>query len=172
MNEVIDKHYKENYEILLKRVNRRLGCLEDAEDVVQEAFSRAIEYYNSYNPKKCKYFNNWFDVILNNVYKKFITEKKSGGMTKSLDDSLDEIQPVLPDHYKSISKKELKRLINSRSGDSKEVISLNINFGYNPSEIKLLTGYKLTFIYNTIKSFSKEIKELYSDERGSAGPGM
>lgn len=166
MNEVVNSHYRENYSLLVKRMYRRLNSLEDAEDVVQEAFTRALQYYPSYDSKKCKRFENWFNVVLSNVYKKFVNEKRLAGLSKSLEDATDELEPVIVDHFRCITKKEIKRLMGDKPNDVREILSLHLMYGYAPSEISLLVSSNTRRVNNVLYNFSQELKELYPRERG------
>jgi len=45
MNKQLERFYKTNYLTLIKRVSHRAGGPYNAEDVVQEAFVRALKYW-------------------------------------------------------------------------------------------------------------------------------
>lgn len=64
-----DEFYRVNHERQIKTIQRYLKSeYEQAEDVVQEAYSRAIKYRNSYN-EDLSAINTWFNTILFNVLK-------------------------------------------------------------------------------------------------------
>lgn len=167
MNELIQLYYQENYKPLVKKMYSRFGSVEDAEDIVQEAFSRAIKYYPSFDPEKCKQFENWFNSILKNVAKKFMNDKKLGGLSKPLDDATDEIEPVIVDYLRSVTSKELYKFIKDRSEEDRHILRLNIIYGYTPSEIEILTPYTNRKIRDTLYKFSVDMQELYPNDRGS-----
>lgn len=164
MNDIIKKHYEENYDILVKRMGKRLDCVEDGEDVVQEAFTRALQYYKTWTGDR---FENWFNVILSNVYKRFVTERRMGGLSKPLDDSLDELEPIIIDHFKALSKAEIKKFIGTKQGEDKDILTLNLIFGYSVSEISQLLGIKTKRATNILYQTTLEIKERYRNEGSS-----
>ena len=61
--DIIEEFYKENFDKLVVQLSRRAGSLENAEDIVQEAFLRALTYKDAYNPK-LNQFSTWFNGIL------------------------------------------------------------------------------------------------------------
>src|SRR3546814_15218451 len=87
MNKVIDAYYRENYDALVKRLSYRLGTRENAEDTVQEAFTRAVKYYESCSVD----FDRWFKALLANAVKDAQGDIRTAGLTKSIDDATDEI---------------------------------------------------------------------------------
>src|SRR3546814_8875926 len=92
MNKVIDAYYRENYDSLVKRLSYRLGTRENAEDTVQEAFTRAVKYYESCSVD----FDRWFKVLLANAVKDAQGDIRTAGLTKSIDDATDELEPIIP----------------------------------------------------------------------------
>jgi RNA polymerase sigma factor (sigma-70 family) len=165
MNEVIKNHYEENYDLLVKRMARRLDSVEDGEDVVQEAFTRAIQYYKSWAGNR---FENWFNVILSNTYKRFISEKKMGGLSKPLEDSLEEIEPIIVNYLDSIASSELEALINKKGGRDRDILMLNIFYGYSWAEIAAILCISKKAIDGVVYRFNLELKGLSKDEKGGA----
>lgn len=165
MNDIIKNHYKENYDLLVKRMARRLDSVEDGEDVVQEAFTRAIQYYKSWTGNR---FENWFNVILSNTYKRFVSERRMGGLSKPLDDSLEEIEPITVDYLDTIASSELKALINKRGSRDKDILMLNIFYGYSWSEIAAILCISKKAIDGVVYRFNLELKGLSKNEEGSA----
>lgn len=157
--EEINKYYRENYTLLVKRMNSRMGNMQDAEDVVQDAFVRACKYYKSCNVD----FDRWFKVILGNCAKAKQSENRLGGLTTNIDDAVKELPAVLPNHISALARVEVQKIINSQeSGDVKETIRLNIMFGYTPAEIAFLVNVKHQKVKNILKKFNKEMKEAYA----------
>ena len=165
MNEVIKNHYEENYDLLVKRMARRLDSVEDGEDVVQEAFTRAIQYYKSWAGNR---FENWFNVILSNTYKRFISEKKMGGLSKPLEDSLEEIEPIIVNYLDSIASSELEALINKKGGRDRDILMLNIFYGYSWAEIAAILCISKKAIDGVVYRFHLELKGVSKDEKGGA----
>lgn len=163
MNDVIKNHYEENYDLLVKRMARRLGSVEDGEDVVQEAFTRAVQYYKSWTGKR---FENWFNVILSNTYKRFLNEKKMGGLSKPLEDSLEEIEPVIVNYLDSIATSELKAMVENKVGRDRDILMLSMFYGYSWAEIAALLSISKRAIDGVIYRFNLELKSLNKNEKG------
>lgn len=155
--DVLEVYYRENYNTLIKRLNSRLGSMQDAEDVVQEAFYNAFKYH-----KSCVIdLDRWFNVILTNTRKKFESERRLGGLTKNIDDCLHELDPIISDHIGTLTKEEIKKLVLNTVGEYGEVLRLNLIFGYSPREIAIITNVKNQTIRNYLRKFTNELKELY-----------
>jgi RNA polymerase sigma factor (sigma-70 family) len=65
-NKMFDEHYRINFETLVKKIRSFAGSHHAAEDVVQEAYTRAIR---SYDDERVLEFNPWFNTILANSLK-------------------------------------------------------------------------------------------------------
>jgi RNA polymerase sigma factor (sigma-70 family) len=157
MNKVVDTYYRENYDALVKRLSYRLGTRENAEDAVQEAFARAIKYFESCNID----FDRWFKVLLANVVKAAQNDLRMAGLAKSIDDSLEELEPIVPDHVKDLFRNHMDRLANGKASFTKEIIRLHILFGYNSKEIAGLVGLTNGSVRNVLTDFTKEVQEIY-----------
>lgn len=61
MYDLIEQHYRNNFDKIVATFTPRYGA-HNAEDIVQEAYARACQYFYSYNPDT--EFENWFSRIL------------------------------------------------------------------------------------------------------------
>lgn len=78
---------------LLRRAKTILRSPEDAEEVVQDAFTKAYLYADKYQAQEGAKFSSWMYTILNRVaYTKYATLKKSWGKVVALE----------PEHYESL----------------------------------------------------------------------
>ncbi len=79
---------------LLRRANRILWSPEDAEEAVQDAFTKMYLYADRYSPQEGATFSSWAYTILNRVaYTKYVARRKEGGQRAEL----------LPEHYESLA---------------------------------------------------------------------
>jgi DNA-directed RNA polymerase specialized sigma24 family protein len=62
-NKIFDKHYRANKNNMLKKVYRTAGSVQNAEDIVNESYARALEYYSD----AVEDFDKWFNTIVFNV---------------------------------------------------------------------------------------------------------
>lgn len=159
MNELVNTYYRENYNALVKKVKNRAGSPENAEDVVQEAFTRALKYFDSYLPHLK--FEKWFGVILSNTLKDYQNDSRMAGLTKNIDDAIDELEPIIPNHIKDHFRNHMDKLSAHKASYNKEIIRLNILFGYSPKEISELLGLAQSTVRNSLSTFTKEVMEIY-----------
>lgn len=79
---------------LLRRAKKILWSPEDAEEVVQDAFTKMYLYADRYSPQEGATFSSWAYTILNRVaYTKYVTRRKEGGKRAEL----------VPEHYESLA---------------------------------------------------------------------
>ena len=62
-NKIFDKHYRANKNHMLKKVYRTAGSVHNAEDIVNESYTRALEWYHD----EVVDFDKWFNTIVFNV---------------------------------------------------------------------------------------------------------
>lgn len=78
---------------LLRRARTILWSPEDAEEVVQDAFTKMYLYADSYHAQEGASFSSWMYTILNRVaYTKYAATRKESGHRAEL----------LPEHYESL----------------------------------------------------------------------
>ena len=157
----IETFYRNQYGQLVKRMTWVTGSSHDAEDIVHDAFERAMKYYDSF--EQGKDFERWFSIILSNCFKRHQNLARLGGTSKPFEECEDELEPVFPTAYNEILRQEIRDLANGKPEQQKEVLRLTLDFGYKPSEIVLLLG---GITKNQVKwhleAFRKEVKEIYT----------
>jgi len=78
---------------LLRRAKKILWSPEDAEEAVQDAFTKIYLYADRYSPQEGASFSSWAYTILNRVaYTKYTQRRKEGGQRTELE----------PEHYESL----------------------------------------------------------------------
>lgn len=75
---LIEKHYRESRERLVDLYSRRVGNFHVAEEIVQEGYTLACQYWNTYT--KDENFDGWINTILGNAAKKAVREERKHGM--------------------------------------------------------------------------------------------
>ena len=76
---MIEDHYKNNFKRLVNKTVGKTGNRYNAEDAVQEAYTRALAYYKTFNPES-GVFEKWFENILNNSVRNLNSEARSKGI--------------------------------------------------------------------------------------------
>lgn len=156
MNEVIEAHYKENYRKLCLIYRFRCNDETACEDVVQEAYYRAIKYFDNYD--NTKDFNAWFYRIIGNAFNDWRNEER-GVIKEEFEEQHEEGIPC--SFYKERVVKEINSRIDEMKDNQKEVLSLYFRKGYGPTDIAAITPNTRHAVMMMITRFKKELKELY-----------
>jgi len=152
----LNEYYIKQYDRLVKRVSYRAGGIPNAEDVVQEAFTRALTYIDAYDPAQ-KPFAAWFNTILNNALKDFKRAERNAGTTVD--------EPVIEDLdaeiYKSEVVEELLSEIDQMKEQSKEILKQFVVLGYTAKEVVQATDFNIHTVRKCIADFYKAARERY-----------
>lgn len=152
----IEKHYIENRHKLVKRMSFRAGTPENGEDVVQEAYTKAIRYRRSFDGTN---FDRWFNTILNNTLREFKNLEK-GYTPVEYDEEEGEGTACLI--YPSRIMAQIYEIIDKRSDIQKEILMLFFHQEYTAKDISMITRYSYAQVHQIIQRFRNELKELYS----------
>jgi RNA polymerase sigma factor (sigma-70 family) len=154
--EQIEQLYASKRDELVKIYSRRAGQ-DDVEDMVQEAFYRALFYADSFNPKFVS-LSNWITSILNNCLKDLQREKMDGAAMHSVDE-----EPAINDRCPSDVEMEKKILkdIEGRGGETKQILWLYFKMGYKPSEIQRVLSGSLSYIGVVVTRFKIHCQDRY-----------
>lgn len=155
-NDLVSSLFASDYDKYVQKARNRVG--DYAEDCVQEAFCRAMKYFNAFNPHKAS-FANWFSTILNNCINDQQRVMRLGGASEeATDDNVEPIEDLGVD-IRTVS--EVHELINSKKGLYYDILDLHFIKGYKPLEIKEVLGANIHTIRIYLSNFNKEVRELY-----------
>lgn len=155
MNEVLERYYRDERDNLLRRLNFGAGTPENAEDVLQEAFVRALTYWETFDPDH-KELGAWFSTILKNCLRDFKRDEWLYGMGEDVD----EVELLVEDEVADIAK-QLRSLMDGKSEEHQEILSLYFEKNYSPKDIANITTTKVKTIKQIIWRFATEAKEKY-----------
>lgn len=148
-----EKYYHDNFNNFVKKYCRRCGSIYDAEDVVQDAFERALIYLVS-----CKDVNKWFNTILKNSYRDYLNKTKSWPVTKPIDDHLEEVEPVWPTNVSDAMVDEIDKLTEKEDEPNKTVLQLHLRYGFSSGEInRIVAGLSVKKIDNILYYWKKKL---------------
>lgn len=160
MNEVLERFYIERREDLLRRLNYGAGTPENAEDVLQEAFVRALVYWDTFDPNN-KELGAWFSTILKNSLRDFKRDEWLFGMGEEFDEELYDPQEMpLPE---SELVRQIYEMVEEKNDNQKEILLLFFEKHYTPKDIHNITGHKNGVIRQVIWRFRNEVKEKYGN---------
>lgn len=160
MMQIIEDHYKNNFNTLVKRIAFRCGNnYHDAEDVVQEAYLRAIKYKETFDMGLP--FKLWFSRILSNSLKDFKREQKAmGTMEEIREEHFEPLEdPSTSDAIRRLLRKEVANL----PAANREVVELHLFYGYSNSEIVQVTDMKYKEVDNVIQWFKRSFRERHQE---------
>ena len=155
MIDIIEQHYRDNYRRMFKRLVFRAGTEWDAEDIVQEAYSRALKYFKSYDGK---HLDQWMSTIVNNCLREHKNNEKGFATTTYEEDEQEGIPcAYVPNRIVD----EVYRLIDTKSEMQQEVLRMSIRDGFNARDISRITNYTYAASHKIISRFNIELKGLY-----------
>lgn len=157
MVQQIEDHFRKNQGALVKRVKYRVGTQWDAEDVVQEAYYRALKYRFSFIEGTNMDF--WFNRILKNAITDYMKAEREYAGMEDVDD--DEGEPVENENIPDSIKREIRHAISQLPDNQREVVELHLVYGYELKQILQIVDMKYQNINQILKRFKRSIKDLY-----------
>lgn len=162
---MIEQYFKDNYRVLLKRIQARGMQPADAEDVVQETFLRALKYKDSLVGN---HIEPWMSGILNNAFKDYRRANFTGDYSFA---SLDEDEEDLLDPNTVVEgiamnknlaarvKKETAKL-NPKHAHIIQLVLLN---GYKQKEAAQALGEKFENVKKIVFRFQQAMRQKYNE---------
>lgn len=152
---LIEKYYVENRQRLVKRLTFRSGTVEDAEDIVQESFARALKYCHRVEIGD---IHRWFSLITTNALRDHM--RASTGLAYG-----DEENPVEESvdctGYPDRIMYEIREIINTKAESQQEILTLHIFEDYSAKDVSEITPYSYAQVHKTISRFREELRTLY-----------
>lgn len=150
-NEIVEAYYRENYNYLIKIARRRVGnySLVLAEEAVQEAFTRSLKYFSTFNTGDV--FDNWFKRILYNTINHLKTQEMNGGVTMT------ETQEEWVHQNDLTFSKEIVDLLNKASPRDISILNNYFFYGFKTREVAELMGISHDVVRDRIRTFREKI---------------
>lgn len=153
----IETYFRENRQKQVKKMTFRAGSPEAAEDIVQEAYCRAIRYGDSFTGDN---FNGWFSTILNNCLREFKSAEK-GHIAEEFDE--EQADGVSNGNYPRKVMNEVKELISEKNSLHQEVLTLFFEHEYTAKNISEVLDVRYSKCHQIIQRFRNELKERYRE---------
>jgi len=152
-HELIEIHYRENYERLIKRTTWRVPHKSEAlaEECVQEAYARAMKYWKTFNPKQ-DVFNKWFEGILRNAVNDCRAQEADRGV--SMETTPEEEIPLVPDKKERFMALHILKMM--EPSEKRTILSLFLLYGYTTREIAEYVGTKEGTVRQIIARWRKK----------------
>ena len=160
MIEELESYYTANFDKLVSYYSHRTGNISDAEDVVQEAFYRAIRYQESYS-EHARDFETWFFTIARRAFYDLKRDRLKMGMTTLMEEALVE-DTVDMDGYEQKLAGEIEELINQKKDpEHRSILYLYFIRNYKPSDIVNVVDTSNATIRQIVWRFKQEVKDRY-----------
>lgn len=153
--EFIEAHYREYRSMLIKKYRNALGGHHNAEDAVQEAYTRACKYWQTYDGAQP--FGGWFHTILNNCIKDQQRDTILNGLVQESEDNLVGSVPARADDIVLVN--EMIARIDKMPEHTAIVLKAAFVWGYTAEEIAEFTPYQISNIRQLISRFRRENAE-------------
>ena len=161
VDQLIENYYKKYYSFYVFTYTRRCGNEFDAEDIVQEGFTRALTYKHTYNPSKS--FNNWISTIVYNCFKDWRHQNRYQGMTIPYNE--EDADPV----HGTPKRKDLIHFIQQMSANesthNQEIIHLVYCCDYNHNEVSKFLGVSPESVRAVSFRFRKKVQEYVKEAK-------
>jgi RNA polymerase sigma factor (sigma-70 family) len=154
----LTEFYCSEYDKLVKRFSYRAGGIPNAEDVVQEAFTRALYYIDSYDPNN-KVMEAWFNTIINNTLKDFKRQERYQGMVAEPDRIIEDLELAAHDEQ-TLEKIMLE--VKDMDEPAKSILELFVFLGYQSKEVVQLLDVNLWTVRKCIQMFYDDMREKYA----------
>jgi RNA polymerase sigma factor (sigma-70 family) len=151
----IENHFNQNRARYVKKFTFKTGTVEDAEDIVQEAYCRLLKYHHSFHGKE---FDRWFNMILNNCFYD-LKNNQAGNYAEVFDEEA--VEGTSCPHYSDQVMREVYELISTKSLVQQEILGLYFEHEYSAVDISRCTEHSYANAHQVIRRFRQELKELY-----------
>lgn len=153
----LEVFFAKEYGSLVKKANFRVRNFDDAEDIVMDAFRRAVEYWKSFDPTK-RELGAWFSTILNNSVRTFQREK----FMKHIEAHPDSEIPIEETHEEEDMYANIQEdIVAIDNPERRNVVHLFFNMGYSYQDIELISDVSVRNARYFVEEFKREMKEKY-----------
>jgi len=160
MYKKIEQHYLDNYRRRLKILVNRAGSISNAEDVLQDAYERALRYRNSFDPD-AQELDAWFNTIANNALRDFKQSERRMGMSVEYAEERDEGVPLADWEEDMIE--AVKKDIACKNVMVRQALYLYFFKQYKPREIAQILDMSNCYIRTSVKEFKQQVVAKYGD---------
>lgn len=150
---LIEQHFRKHFKEQVKRLTGTVDGYHNAEDVVQESYARACQYWRTYDPALS--FDAWLSGIRTNCVRDAKKDSKLRGLVK------DDLKAVPPSAQPDASDRVLVRQIAQKIDDIKhpqgEVLKLYFVGGYTSKEVAaIVPGQTAVNVRQIVSRFRQE----------------
>lgn len=154
---LLEEHYKNNRDLLVNLYKRKCGSYHDAEDIVHEAYTKALTYIDRY--RESESIGSWISRIVYNEFLDFLHRSRYDGMT--IEFNQDNYDPIDGRVEKKHLVSQIINIINSEQNEShRDVLNYYFCCNYKLEEIATITSLTKSNIRQIIYRFKEKIREV------------
>lgn len=155
--QALTEYYEADRDALVKRVSHRVGGIPNAEDVVQEAFTRALVYIGSYDPLNSP-LPAWFNTILVNATKDFLRQERDQGAIRVEEEFSDDLEDLA---LRAECIEDILGDVGAMDEPAREVIRQFVFFGTPAKSIARSQNLNIHTVRKYIQDFYADIRQRY-----------
>ena len=159
--EAIELYYRQEYDKLVIRVRGKVG-VDWAEDVVQEAFYRALRYERSFDPARHE-MGAWLSRILGNCVNAMMNERRGHPAMQPYDEFEEEAEEEVDKRPDDILEIATYLCLKRTPGDGLEVWEHSVFHQMGPKEISMVLNVPLSTVNWHLAGLRKLIKKHMDD---------
>lgn len=157
----LEEFFRKNSFTLVKRIKARGMQEADAEDVVQEAFYRALKYFQTYDSNLMS-VDAWFSSILNNSFKDY----RHANFTGDYSFTEEHLEDTYEGEDRCLDKKMIELIrekVTSLDTSQRNIIELVLLNGFTTREASQILGLNREAVKKTVTRFKSKLKERYGE---------
>lgn len=153
---ILEDLYTRNYTTYMRMYVRRAEGPQAAEDIIHDAFERAMRYIDNYNEEQ--EIDKWFHPILRNSFRDYMRAER-GQPTEEVDEF--DHEGARCDGFIRKTWQEVKELIEGYPEKHKEILTLHFVNEYSVTDISRFTDNTLSNTSQVVNRFRVRVKEIY-----------
>lgn len=156
----LEQLYKDKRDAQVKAIANQAGGIVNAEDIVQEAYCRALKHIDSFDSEKAS-LEVWVQRIIKRCMFDFKRQELQQGMVR---DEMDGEEPY--EDFRDLGVSTLKEVateIDKRKKSHQEVLRLTFLKGYRPREIAEIVEEGSRAIEHIIRQFKLDMMAKYQE---------
>jgi len=154
---IIEEHFRKNRDRIAGKITMRTGSYEASEDIIQEAYYRALKYYKE---GVVQDIDKWFSLIVTNCIREYMAAEKGHSYELIEEENIEGEGCVNFNHH---FMRDVYKMIDKRHPVAKEVLTLHFRFQYSPVEVSRITPYSYVNCHKIINNFRKEVRKLLEE---------
>jgi len=153
----LTEYYSTHADRLIKTYSRRSNGLHNAEDIVHDAFAKALRYIDTYTEDRP--MPQWFNTILNRSFKDFMSNERRHGMTVDQDRVVEDLTDEV---YKEQVVQSLVAEISAMGEPARSILQMFVILGHRGKEVAHDLDVNIHTVRKCIQLYYNEVRDRYA----------